>query len=406
MNFERQIGNLWKRFYKCKDQIFKVLILFQLLLIIACNEELEKKIELPIVIVSEISNITSNSAESGGEVTSDGSGEVIARGVCWSTSNNPSIDNNKTIDGAGIGSFSSTINGLEPNTTYNFNAYAINSVGTGYSSQFAFTTLGSFKIIDINDSSSKIVVGQRNIFRAFLSDSTGNINYEWKLFYNFQQVGILSGIDLKSLRINTTKVGEYTLILTITRGASDRSTFEKKFNSIAGNFQYGIWGDNEETIKNAETDNGFTIYNALVGKPIITPKIENLTTLTYKKDYGDFYTYYFSSGKLYAGAYTATWNYLNINTDLRSAYSSYYTEKRNLEKILGITLPDSKIWRITDQSQITYWDSDALTRSQAIGLNYLELKTEGESSLGKGSLRLYKPLSQYVGFEYILVSPN
>lgn len=206
MDFKDQIKILGDRVSILKDHILIVLIFFQILFIVSCNEELEKEIEIPSVIASEITNLTSNSAVSGGVVTSDGGGEVIARGVCWSTSQNPSIDNNKTIDGAGIGGFSSIINGLTSNTTYNFRAYAVNSVGTGYSGQLTITTSALFEIMDIKCSSSKIVIGQRNIFRAFLSDSTGNINYEWKLFYNNIQVGnTLAGFDIKSLRLTLRK---------------------------------------------------------------------------------------------------------------------------------------------------------------------------------------------------------
>ena len=84
--------------------------------------------------------ITTNSAVCGGNVTADGGANVTARGICWSTSSNPTIANSHTTDGAGLGSFTSTMTGLELNTDYYVRAYATNSVGTVYGSVVMFHT--------------------------------------------------------------------------------------------------------------------------------------------------------------------------------------------------------------------------------------------------------------------------
>ncbi|MCQ2270274.1 MAG: fibrobacter succinogenes major paralogous domain-containing protein [Bacteroidales bacterium] len=95
---------------------------------------------LPTVTTTSVTNITHNSATSGGDVTADGGANVTARGVCWSTNQNPTIADSHTADGSGTGSFSSSITGLSPNTTYYVRAYATNSVGTSYGTQGSFTT--------------------------------------------------------------------------------------------------------------------------------------------------------------------------------------------------------------------------------------------------------------------------
>jgi len=262
-----------------------------------------------------------------------------------------------------------------------------------------------FEVIDIKCNSSKIIIGQRTIFTAVLSDSTGNINYQWKLFFNNQQVGTTySGLDIPKVKTNLADIGEYTVQLTITRGEADKNTLEKKFTSNDSNFQYGIWGDSQTTIQTAETDNGNEIFNALIGIPKVIPNNEGLTTLTYKKS-SKYFTYYFKDGKLYAGAFTLSWNYVNQSTNLSSAYTAFSTEKGNLDKVLNTTLTLVKIWHISESSQITYWDTDASTRANAIGLGYLDLKSEGTTSLGRGSVYLYKVTSSMVLLEYILVSP-
>jgi len=95
---------------------------------------------LPSVTTNSISEITTTSAVSGGDVTSDGGETVTAFGVCWSTSENPTLSDINTTDGSGTGSFVSNITGLSPSTTYYVRAYATNSSGTAYGNQNSFTT--------------------------------------------------------------------------------------------------------------------------------------------------------------------------------------------------------------------------------------------------------------------------
>lgn len=95
----------------------------------------------PTVTTNSVSNITFESATCGGNVTDDGGANVTARGVCWSTSQNPTISDNKTTDGSGTGSFTSNLINLNENTTYYVRAYATNEKGTSYGEQKSFTTL-------------------------------------------------------------------------------------------------------------------------------------------------------------------------------------------------------------------------------------------------------------------------
>jgi hypothetical protein len=100
----------------------------------------EKKSELTLT-TTEASNITHNSAKSGGNITSDGGATVTARGVCWSTSANPTIENNITTDSTGTGAYTSSITRLAANTTYYVRAYATNIAGTAYGNEISFKTM-------------------------------------------------------------------------------------------------------------------------------------------------------------------------------------------------------------------------------------------------------------------------
>jgi uncharacterized protein (TIGR02145 family) len=93
----------------------------------------------------------STTASSGGNITNDGGGNITARGVIWSTSQNPTIAlTTKTTDGTGTGSFTSSITGLSPGTVYYVRAYATNSAGTAYGNQQTLTTVTSSNPVDVD----------------------------------------------------------------------------------------------------------------------------------------------------------------------------------------------------------------------------------------------------------------
>ena len=98
---------------------------------------------LATLTTNAVSNPTINSLTSGGAISSDGGAEITARGVCWSTSQNPTISGSKTTDGTGIGNFTSNISGLDPGIKYYIRAYATNSVGTAYGAEVNGTTVAS-----------------------------------------------------------------------------------------------------------------------------------------------------------------------------------------------------------------------------------------------------------------------
>lgn len=96
---------------------------------------------LPIVTTTSVTLISFTTASSGGSISSSGGATVNARGVCWSTTPNPTTANSKTTNGTGTGTFSSSLSGLTLNTLYYVRAYATNTVGTAYGNQVTFTTL-------------------------------------------------------------------------------------------------------------------------------------------------------------------------------------------------------------------------------------------------------------------------
>ena len=121
---------------------------------------------IPTLTTTPVTMITSGSAVSGGNITSDGGATVTERGVCWNTSVNPTTANFKTIDGSGTGSFTSNIAGINPGTLYYIRSYATNSTGTAYGNELSFTSsavMPSLTTIPLSSISGTTAVSGGNI---------------------------------------------------------------------------------------------------------------------------------------------------------------------------------------------------------------------------------------------------
>lgn len=95
---------------------------------------------LPSLATAKLTSITSTNATSGGVILNDGGNTVTAYGVCWATTSAPTIANNFTTNGSGIGSFTSSLTGLTTGTIYFVRAYATTTSGTAYGNELSFTT--------------------------------------------------------------------------------------------------------------------------------------------------------------------------------------------------------------------------------------------------------------------------
>jgi uncharacterized protein (TIGR02145 family) len=107
---------------------------------------------LPTVTTTAITGLSASAAtaKSGGTVVNNGGATVTLSGICWSTSQNPTISNSKTTDSVGTGAFTSTLSLLISNSTYYVKAYATNSYGTAYGSQMTFNAGSTATVVDID----------------------------------------------------------------------------------------------------------------------------------------------------------------------------------------------------------------------------------------------------------------
>ena len=95
---------------------------------------------IAFVTTSQVTDISYCSATVGGNVTDDGGATVTERGICYSTSANPTTANTRITSGSGIGSFTCNLTDLQDGMTYYVRAYAINEKGIAYGEEVTFTT--------------------------------------------------------------------------------------------------------------------------------------------------------------------------------------------------------------------------------------------------------------------------
>jgi hypothetical protein len=137
---------------------------------------------IPTVTTASVTDTTAHTVNCGGEVTNIGGTDVIARGVCWSTEPNPTILNDTTMDGSGIGPYTSHIAGLIPSTVYYLRAYATNMAGTAYGNELTFTTLYAWSCgneITIDHEAGNVAPVNKTVTYTTVGDIPGESSKCW-----------------------------------------------------------------------------------------------------------------------------------------------------------------------------------------------------------------------------------
>jgi hypothetical protein len=169
---------------------------FSTLIYLGCGqpkEEINPKLP-PTITTTSVTDVTIRSAKAGGNIINDGGSAITERGICWSLNPNPTISDNKTSAGNGIGSFSSSLSGLKTNSRYYVRAYATNTAGTSYGEEINFSTLALIPLNGLlgwwpfngnsNDESG-------NGFNL----SANNVTYSKDRFGNLQSSAVFNGIE-------------------------------------------------------------------------------------------------------------------------------------------------------------------------------------------------------------------
>ncbi len=195
----------------------------------------------PTVTTTAASSITSSGAATGGNVTSDGGATVTERGVCYSTSQNPTTSNSKVTSGTGTGSYTCNLTGLTANTTYYVRAYAINSNGTSYGSQVSFTTL------------------QATV--TYCTANGNSVSYEWIDYVGLGSIaktstGTAGGYaDYTSLSTSLKPGSTYTITLSIGYASTQYTEYFKVFIDLNRDGDFSDSGELVASVSGKTTGN-------------------------------------------------------------------------------------------------------------------------------------------------------
>lgn len=91
------------------------------------------------VETAEVTAVASDNALSGGRVIGE-TQTIMEFGICWATTDNPTIDDNRSAGAGDAVSFACYATGLAASTSYYLRAYATTSEGTVYGQTRRFTT--------------------------------------------------------------------------------------------------------------------------------------------------------------------------------------------------------------------------------------------------------------------------
>jgi PKD repeat protein len=229
-----------------------------------------------VITTSAVTAITTTTATGGGNVISDGGSAITARGICWSTSANPTTAGNHTTEPGTTGIFTSNMTGLTSSTTYHVRAYATNSIGTAYGNEVVFTTVCDplAPITNFSASSTSIMVGQSVNFY----DSTRYCPTTWSWSF-------VGGVPMTSTAQNPTGIvypysGLYNVCLTTTNAygsqtlcKSDYITVNAPLNSkmVVTEIMYNPPESGIDSLEFIELYNNDTIAVNLQGFSITNP---------------------------------------------------------------------------------------------------------------------------------------
>ena len=118
-----------------------------------CSQEDSKDSKDSVFDVTGLFNIriiTHTSASIAGSILSDGGYKISNRGICWSTTQNPTIKDTLMLIAGDTGRFVCKITRLKPRTKYFVRPYVINTIGTFYGKESEFTTQDTISDIDGN----------------------------------------------------------------------------------------------------------------------------------------------------------------------------------------------------------------------------------------------------------------
>jgi len=211
---------------------------------------------IPTITTDTYGNLAGGSADVQGTITSDGGSAILERGIVWSTSQNPTILDNKILGtGTAVGTFDQTYIIPNPHDYIYVRSYATNAIGTGYGTNLYFELPCFVKgtKITIFDGSRK------NIEDISYEDNLLVWNFDDAQFDSAKPLWIMNPVKTPSVNIlfsDGSKLG--------ISGHLDHTGGHRIFNLDKGEFTYAIPNEHTPIGTRTFTDRGEIV--TIVGK--------------------------------------------------------------------------------------------------------------------------------------------
>ena len=226
---------------------------------------------LPTVITAEVSEIAEYSAQCGGEVTNDGGAEVTERGICWSTNENPTLNDNHVAAGVGLGVFAVLVDSLQDNTIYHVRAYAINEAGTAYGLDREFTTLRDVPegaidgLFTINENGNQVYFSRGNIQYQASTNTWRFAENQWDYVGNGELGTVYEGdVKCDNSLISSTYSGWIDLFGWGTSGWNSGANCYQPWSNSYNGSDYYPGGNNNNNLNGDYAYADWGVYNAFI----------------------------------------------------------------------------------------------------------------------------------------------
>ncbi|MGP8322618.1 MAG: hypothetical protein ACT6FG_01300 [Methanosarcinaceae archaeon] len=228
---------------------------------------------LPEVETAPVGAITVTSAVSGGNVISEGGDPVSARGVCWSTLENPTLADNHTTDGSGMGEFGSSLSGLTCSNEYFVRAYATNFSGTAYGDQMVFTTSEcepAEGVLIFSDSDGTWLLNHEGVKTPYKSDGNRDLEvFENKIYIHWgHNVSVYNpqGDLIRSIAVDNRITNPYKMCVLPGENLAffDNYRDTVSFTNSAGELVKTMSFTNAPPGENLQSVNGVVVENSLI----------------------------------------------------------------------------------------------------------------------------------------------
>ena len=277
------------------------------------------------------SEIKSNSAVSGGDITDNGGSNIRQYGLCWSRKMNPTTADSVLIENGDTINFQLKINTLNASTLYYIRSFAVNAAGTFYGEEFSFLTVnkdGPGEAVSDDEGNSYKTVWINNML--WMAENLKTTKYS-----NGDDLNLVEDID----QWTNLKSGAYCEY-------NNNNTFVNKFGRLYNHY--------------AVTDN----RNICPDGWHVSTLDEWNETINYLIDEGYNYDYSKSDNKI--GIAMTSDAYWKITTGAGTVGNQFYPNKRNKSGFSGLpgggrVYSNGKYFYLNVNSSANWWTTHKST---------------------------------------------